>query len=347
MTNTTTVSFTANGQQVTNKTPKKVLIETIRTICASLQMEVPTVASFKGVDKEDLIETLAQVEMLRRQTEKEQINESANVESAAAEQTTPQQEENPMPTQPSVQDQILAQLAAQSQVNTDIQSTLNQTVTIMANLMNRMEELETKVNQTPVQNPVIIDQAQPQLEAPKQELTHEQKVAKTVAYINRVFGAPVATETMSLEAMNVLFNQAKEKEAASVPEPVVTYEDPNQVVFSESQMLVLESSKHNMSLYNSLKEQYEITNRRLGLTVANGFKQAAGYVNQGGHKSVDAVSDVLGSTIDSVKNIAQSALDLSATTLHSANNVTRATSHMVINGVTYSLDKAGNIIAKN
>lgn len=255
-------------------------------------------------------------------------------------------------------DQLLKMMQAQQEILIQMQAKLDMTTELAALTSDRLDVMEAN-NIIKEKAPVIIDQEPEQLPEPKKELTQEQKIAKTVAFINHQFGAPVAKEDMDLEAMKVLYKQAKSmkeekqnaEQAEYVSEPVLpegtpVTVDPDEIVFTDAQLTVLEKAKEAGD-YEQIKTMYERTNRALNRTVGGVLSGTARFVDEGGRKAVDGVHGFIGQAIDSVRGITLQIVDLGATTLHTANNLGQSAGHIVIDGIVYTLDSAGNLTKRN
>lgn len=122
----------------------------------------------------------------------------------------------------------------------------------------------------------------------------------------------------------------------------------DEVVYTAEQIKAIANMEKKVGKEGAkqVKETFEKMNRSLGHTVGNILNGTSEFLDEKGHMGVDSVSDLVGKTIDSVKAITVSLIDLTATTLHSANEIGRTAGHIIINGTVYTLDAAGNMVAK-
>lgn len=123
--------------------------------------------------------------------------------------------------------------------------------------------------------------------------------------------------------------------------------DPNQVVFTDDQIAMMERMKRIApQMFETMKSSYESTNRLVGHTVGGFLNGTAMYIDEVGHKGVDSVADFIDTTIDTAKGLVVKTVEFAADTAHTVTGVGRNLGHLVINGTVYTLNSAGQLIER-
>lgn len=215
----------------------------------------------------------------------------------------------------------------------------------------------------------------------KPEYTQEE-LEKVVTRINTFYGHPVSNIDMPVSVLKNMLNQVRGEEAKKQQAQVVavqetpavgetptadtttnkgeatvedtkknvdeiiakmTEEEKNKIVFDATQAdLLAKYKKSYPGLYENAKESMEKFNRATGRTVENVLRYPNRYAETA-HEAVDASHKLVGNLIDGVKGIAISLVETTATAAHGVNNAGKQLGHVIVDGVVYSFDSAGNL----